>query len=350
MQRRTIEALSFVCTVVLVTVAFIWIVLPFYGAVLWAAILAILFHPLYRWLYRSTGERRNLSAALALTACVCIVVIPGALLLAALAREATWLYHTLAAPDYDIPAGLERVRELLPDFVVEALAALGLDDLAEVQQRINTLLGRVAQTVAARAIVLGQSTAQFVIALGVMLYLLFFLFRDGTAIAGIIRRASPLNERHTRRVFEKFASAVKATVKGNISIALIQGTIGGVVFWLLGIKASLLWGAAMAVLSLLPAIGAALIWAPVAGYLLISGDHWRGLALMAAGLLVISTIDNLLRPALVGKDLRLPDYLILISTLGGLALFGMNGFVIGPLVAALFVAVWSLFVDEQKPP
>ena len=141
---------------------------------------------------------------------------------------------------------------------------------------------------------------------------------------------------------------MKATVKGNLTIALVQGTIGGVTFWLLGIGAALLWGALMTFLSLLPAVGAALVWVPVAVYLLMTGAYGRGILLLAVGVLVISTIDNLLRPQLVGKDLRLPDYLILVSTVGGLALFGMNGFVIGPLIAALFVAVWLLFVDEQS--
>ena len=202
--------------------------------------------------------------------------------------------------------------------------------------------------IAAQAVVIGQSTAQFVVGLGIMLYVLFFLFRDGPRIAAVIRRASPLSDSHTRRIFERFASAVKATVKGNLTIALVQGTIGGVTFWLLGIGAALLWGALMTFLSLLPAVGAALVWVPVAVYLLMTGAYGRGILLLAVGVLVISTIDNLLRPQLVGKDLRLPDYLILVSTVGGLALFGMNGFVIGPLIAALFVAVWLLFVDEQN--
>lgn len=348
MERRKTEGLSFAVTLILVTLGFFWIILPYYGAVLWAVILAILFHPLYLLLLGRTGNRRNLAAALSLAACICIVVIPGALLLAALAREATWLYNNLSSSSYDIPAGLRGLQDLLPDFVVEALALLGLDDLAEIQQRINAVLGQVAQAVAAQALVIGQSTAQFFVALGVMLYVLFFFFRDGTAIAAAIRRASPLNDHHTMRIFQKFSSAVKATVKGNLTIALIQGGIGGLTFWLLGVKGALLWAAAMTVLSLLPAVGAGLIWAPVAIYLLLTGQILRGLVLIAVGVLIISIIDNLLRPTLVGKDLRLPDYLILLSTLGGLALFGINGFVIGPLIAALFASVWLLFAEEQK--
>lgn len=194
---------------------------------------------------------------------------------------------------------------------------------------------------------IGQGTVQFAVGLGVMLYLLFFLFRDGHTLALAIRRASPLKERYTDQIFRKFASVVKATVKGNVIIAIVQGAIGGITFWLLGLEAALLWGVLMAMLSLLPAVGAALVWAPVAGYLLLSGDYFRGLILIAVGAFVIGLVDNLLRPPLVGKDLRLPDYLILISTVGGISLVGINGFVIGPLIAAMFVAVWSLFNDDQ---
>ena len=140
---------------------------------------------------------------------------------------------------------------------------------------------------------------------------------------------------------------VRATVKGNIVVAVIQGTIGGVIFWALGIKGALLWGTLMAFLSLLPAVGSALVWVPAAGYLLLTGALWRGLILVLVGVLVIGLIDNVLRPILVGKDTRMPDYVVLVSTLGGISIFGINGFVIGPLIAALFIAAWTLFRDEQ---
>ena len=129
---------------------------------------------------------------------------------------------------------------------------------------------------------------------------------------------------------------------------LVQGAIGGIVFWLLGMDGALLWGVVMAFLSLLPVIGAAAVWVPAAFYLLLSGDVIKGFILLATGILVISLVDNLLRPPLVGKGARMPDYLILVSTLGGIALMGINGFVVGPLIAALFVTVWSMMSDSDS--
>jgi len=136
---------------------------------------------------------------------------------------------------------------------------------------------------------------------------------------------------------------IRATVKGNIAVAATQGALGGLIFWVLGIQGPVLWGVIMAFLSLLPAVGASLIWGPVTLYFLATGATWQGITLALYGVGVIGLVDNLLRPLLVGKDTKMPDYVVLISTLGGMALFGLTGFVIGPVVAALFMATWDLY-------
>lgn len=347
MHKPSAQDVCFTVLVVLVTIAFFFLLLPFYSAVLWAVILAVLFNPLQRWLTRRLGGRRTQAAAISLLVCVCIVVIPGTLVFGALAQEANNLYQQIGTRQFDPAQIIERAHSRLPQFVVNLLEAADLGDFAALQERFTSMLAQVSRFVATRAVSIGQGTAQFLIGLGVMLYVLFFLFRDGPRLAATIGRASPLSARHTQHVMTKFTEVVKATVKGNFIIGMIQGTVGGLTFWALGIQAPLLWGVVMTVLSLLPAVGAFLVWAPVAAYLMVVGEYLRGSILIAVGVLVISMVDNLLRPALVGKDLRLPDYMVLVSTLGGLALFGMNGFVIGPLIAALFVAVWSLFVNER---
>lgn len=288
--------------------------------------------------------------ALSVLACICVVVIPGTLILAALANEAAGLYTRIGTQEFDPGTLFSRLQGALPPFVWKGLAALDLGDMAQIQARLTSFLLEVSQTIATRAVTIGQNTAQFVISLGVMLYLLFFLFRDGVALAARIRKASPLGERETDQMLEKFASVVKATVKGNVTIAAIQGAIGGLTFFMLGIQPALLWGILMAVLSLLPAVGAGLVWVPAAAYLQLTGAYLKGAILLTVGTLVISTVDNLLRPPLVGKGTMLPDYAVLISTVGGLSLIGMNGFVLGPLIVALFVAAWSLFSDDKMHP
>jgi predicted PurR-regulated permease PerM len=157
-----------------------------------------------------------------------------------------------------------------------------------------------------------------------------------------------LSLKYKQRLFNNFTTVIRATVKGNVLVAIAQGALGGLIFWLLGVQAPLLWAVVMAFLSLLPAVGAAIVWAPVAVYFLVTGKVWQGVALIAFGVFVIGLVDNILRPVLVGKDTKMPDYVVLLSTVGGMALFGLSGFVIGPVVAALFIATWDLFASAEE--
>lgn len=342
------ERVSFVILIGLITVAFGWLLWPFYGAVLWAVILAILFDPLQRWLEPRLGGRKGWAAAISVLACICIVLIPGGIVLTLLAQEAAGFYDTLRQGQTDPAAIAQNVHQALPSFVTDLLERFNLGTFDEIRRRVMDFLGQTAQTIAARLVSIGQETAQLVVGLGVMLYLLFFLFRDRDELLPRIKRASPLSPEHTDYLLEKFTSVVKATVKGNVIIAMIQGAIGGVAFWLLGIGGALLWGVLMMFLSLLPAVGSFIVWGPAAAYLFLSGAYLKGTILVLVGVLVIGVIDNLLRPPLVGAGTRMPDYLVLVSTLGGIALIGLNGFVVGPLIAAIFIAVWSLFANEKQ--
>jgi predicted PurR-regulated permease PerM len=201
--------------------------------------------------------------------------------------------------------------------------------------------------VGTHALGITQDTFDYVGGLFITLYLTFFLIRDGEAVARAVRRAVPLAPPHKRELFEKFATVIRATVKGSLLVAAVQGALGGIAFWFLGLSGAVLWAVLMAVLSLLPAIGAALVWLPVAAYLLLTGALWQGLALVAWGVLVIGLVDNVLRPVLVGKDTRMPDYVVMISTLGGVAVFGVNGLVVGPAIAAMFIAVWHIYATRH---
>jgi predicted PurR-regulated permease PerM len=167
-------------------------------------------------------------------------------------------------------------------------------------------------------------------------------------LAARFRHAIPLREEQKAALFGRFAVVVRATVKGGILVAIVQGALGGLAFWFLGVHAPLLWAVLMSFLSLLPAIGAGIVWLPVAIYFLATGSIWQGVGLIAYGVLVIGLVDNLLRPFLVGKDTKLPDYVVLLSTLGGIEVFGLNGFVIGPVVAAMFMVAWENFTSSRQ--
>ena len=182
-----------------------------------------------------------------------------------------------------------------------------------------------------------------------MLYLLFFFLRDGTRLLEGLVRALPLGDERERHLLGRFAEVSRATIKGTVVVGIVQGAIGGVAFAIIGLGAPVLWGVVMALLSILPAVGPSLVWLPAAIILLVNGEIVGGIALLAVGLLVIGFIDNLLRPILVGRDTRMPDYLILLSTLGGLAGFGLAGIIIGPIIAAFFLSIWQMAEAELGP-
>ena len=343
MHTIELQRKVFLFLLIAVTLAFGWILLPFYGAVFWAVILALLFSPLHRWLLLRLPGRRNLAALASLGVCLLIAILPVTLIALSLVREATVLFQRAREGDIGFAQYFQQVMGALPDWASDLLGRLGFGTIPELQDRLADGAATLSQFVATQALNLGQGTVQFFVAFAIMLYLLFFLFRDGAMLASRIHRAIPLNEAHKRALIGKFTTVIRATVKGNIVVAVVQGALGGLIFWILGVQGVVLWSVVMAFLSLLPAIGTGLVWGPVAIWFLATGSVVQGVVLIAYGVFVIGLVDNILRPILVGKDTRMPDYVVLISTLGGMALFGLNGFVIGPLVAALFMSTWDLF-------
>jgi predicted PurR-regulated permease PerM len=348
MKNKLLEQKFFLMLLTAVSVAFVWILLPFYGAVFWAVILAIIFAPLHRRLIARFPNRRNLAALLALLVCVLIAVLPMIFITGSLVQEGAALYQQMKGGQLEVGSFLERFKMALPTQIQAVLDRLGAGDLASLREKLSEAALQGSQFVANQAVNIGQNTFQFVVAFFVMLYLLFFFFRDGAMLSRRIRDAVPLGDRQKHLLFTKFITVVRATVKGNIIVAVTQGVLGGLIFRFFDIQGAVLWGVLMAFLSLLPAVGAGLVWGPVAVYFLVTGAVWQGVVLTLYGIFVIGLVDNILRPLLVGKDTKMPDYLVLMSTLGGMALFGLNGFVIGPLIAALFMAAWALFTDPPS--
>lgn len=343
----SIQRASFYVLLVIVTIAFVWLLIPYYTAVLWAVILAILFFPVHRRLQRWVGGRSTIAALLTLLLCICLVILPALGILASLIQEGTSLYQRISNNEIDLNAHLLRLQAVMPAFLNNWLAALKLEGFAELWARLSSGFMEAGQSIAGGLLSFGQNTLQFFISMGLMLYLLFFLFRDGASLGRTLRHSIPLSDDYTRQFVDKFAAVVRATVRGNVIIAIIQGVIGGLTFWALGLEAALLWGVLMTFLSMLPAIGAAIVWVPAAIWLFLAGAWIKGMLMVIVGTFVIGLIDNLLRPPLVGQGTRLPDYVVLISTVGGISLFGLSGFVIGPLIAALFISAWSLFTQQQ---
>lgn len=347
-SNAKIETYCFFIILVFFSCAFLGIMLPFFGAIFWAIVLAILFMPMQCYLECKLKGRKNIATIITICFCILIVVVPVMFVINSLFEEASTLLIRLKEGKLDFGEYLKHITDSLPVWLQNLLDKAGwTGDLADIRGKLSELAMTASQFAANQAYGLGQVTLKFAVTLCVMMYLLFFLLRDGLWMERKIYEAIPLGGQRKTDLFGKFSTVVKATVKGNIIVACIQGALGGVAFWFYGIQGAVLWGSIMAVLSLLPAVGASLVWGPVAIYFLVTGMIWQGVSLIIYGALVIGMIDNFLRPVLVGKDTKLPDWLVMLSTLGGISVFGINGFVLGPLVAAMFIAVWAVLTERR---
>jgi predicted PurR-regulated permease PerM len=348
LKTPELEFKALLALVLVATVLFGLILWPFFGAVCWAVFIAIVFWPLQKRFLRGARGRHSTAALASLLVVVIIVILPLAMLTASITQEASVFAGKLRSGEIQVGTYFQRFVEALPAWAQGILQRFGITDFSLLQQKVLDGMGNSGQAITSRAFLVGQLTLDLVVGFFVMLYVLFFLFRDGERLAQSIQRTIPLREDHTRRLLTQFATVVRATVKGNIVVALVQGALGSMAFWVLGLPGAILWGAVMAVLSLLPAVGAALVWGPVAAYFFFAGEPVKGIGLTLWGVIAIGLVDNFLRPILVGRDTRMPDYLVLVATLGGLVVFGLNGFVIGPVIAAVFLVSWEMLASARK--
>jgi len=261
-----LEDKTFLLLVVIVSLAFAWILIPYYEAVFWATVLAIVFAPAYRRLARSMRQKRTLSALATVTMILMIVILPLTLIAALLVQEGFSVYERIQSGELNIVRYFQQLFGALPAWVTNLLDRFGLTNLGLMQERLSASLIKGSQFLAARALNIGQNTFDLIVNLFIVVYLLFFLLRDGDDLSNRIRDAIPLHAEQQRDLFNKFTTVIRATVKGNVVVAVVQGTLGGLIFWFLGVHAPVLWAVLMALLSLLPAVGAGLVWLPIAVY------------------------------------------------------------------------------------
>ena len=371
MAEYNTQRMFFFALLILVTLAFFWLIRGFLQPIFWAVALGIIVYPAHAQLAQRLPKQPSLAAVISVITVVLLVILPLIGLGAAVADEATALMkrfngaetaqevtEELREPDPELEQvveslegsgiGVERifaaVQERLPP-VVEFMDGIGLTP-ERLESQISAAALAASQFIATNAVAIGQNTLRMAIYFVLMLYLLFFFLRDGTRLLDGLVLALPLGDARERHLLNRFAQVARATIKGTLVVGIVQGAIGGVTFAVLGIGAPVLWGVLMALLSILPAIGPAIVWLPAAIILFVDGRYFAGGALVLIGVLVIGLVDNVLRPILVGRDTRMPDYLVLLSTLGGLAAFGLAGIVIGPIIAAFFLSVWEMAQAE----
>ncbi len=342
-MEKNFPHIFFLVLVLLVSAAFVGLIGEFMMGIFWAIILTILFHNMYDRLTVRLKGKSNLAAALTMLFILLIVILPVLFIGSSLVSESIYYYDKVESGEIDLQGTIEDIRSSIP-MNLEVLEKYGLN-LDKAKDGLNDIITNGSQMAASQALTFTQNFFKFFLQFAVMLYVLFFFLRDGKQLIEGIIWVLPIGDEKERALIRRFESVARATVKGSLLVAILQGVIGGILFWAVGIPAAMLWGVVMIFLSLLP-IGSTIVWLPAALILIFQGAVAKGGVVLVIGSLVIGLADNILRPRLVGQDTKMPDYLILLATLGGISWFGISGFVIGPIIAALFITVWQMMGKE----
>ncbi|MFB0612178.1 AI-2E family transporter [Aurantiacibacter poecillastricola] len=346
-ENRRLEGGGYLLFLALVTLGFAFIIWPFLLPILWAALAAIMFQPMVRW-FRARLGGDNRAAIATLLVITVAIIIPAFLIGGVVVEQATAVVVAFQEGRIDLAAWFETIFSALPATLRESLAASGLGSPALIQDRAQELALESSGLIARQAVSITGSAFGFVLAFGVGLYVAYFLLRDGKRVGSQIIAHLPLGSDIARELADRFLLIVRATVKGSIVVGLAQGALGAITYWIVGMPSVVLLGLLTAFFSLLPAVGPAIVWAPIAIYLLATGAIWQGVVVLVSGVAIIGMADNVLRPILVGRDTGIPDWIILVSTLGGIAAMGLAGIVVGPMAAGLFLAGWSILYRSRR--
>ena len=320
----------------LITILFVSIIFNFAAPILWSIVVSIIFYPLYEKFLLMTNKK-SLSSILSLILILLLVIMPSIGILGLITNELIIFINSF--DDYS----LERYVEMIPNesLINDLLAWTGLN-ISQLTEKADDFLLAASKVFYESVSKISANVINFFISLFLFIYLTFFFLKDGEKILQSCMDAFPMKNEDESYLLNEFQKTTRATIKGTIIVALAQGFLGYMTLLLLGIEGALIWGAVMSLLSIIPAVGTILVWLPIALVLFANGQMIQASILIFSGIFIIGMIDNLLRPILIGKETKIPDYLILLTTIGGISIFGITGFIIGPIIASLFISIWSL--------
>ena len=340
MTETRFRQVFLIVLVIAISAAFVAMIRAFLLTILLAAIFAGLCYPVYQRMLGWLRGRRALAAVTTLILLLALVMAPLLAILGAGANEALRVTETIRPrlqQFVEQPGVFDSYLRALPGYhYVEPYRT-------QILTKAGELVGSTSAFLFAALSATTRATAVFVFHFFVLLYTMFFFLMDGPGLLRAVLPYLPLTDADKQRMVDKFVSVTRATLKGTILIGAAQGILGGLAFWAVGIDGAIFWGTVMTVLSIIPGVGGALVWVPAAIILVSSGEAARGIGLALFCALIVGSIDNLLRPRLVGQDTKMHELLIFFSTLGGLMLFGAMGFILGPILAALFLTAWEMF-------
>ena len=344
MQLRAFNVHFFFLLLLAVGAVVFFIFEPFLTAIVAAAILTALFKKPYYAFERWTRGHRAWSAFLTCLMVIVIIVTPVFLVLSLAIGEANDLYHTLGET-----SALERIiNQTVETGRTTPYLNIFFDTQTLNQERILEDIRQFSQNALGLLQAAYQGITHFVFWIFVMFFTLFYFLIDGKRALKYLMQLSPLRDEHDKLLITKFISISRATLKGTLVVGVIQGLLGGITFWIAGIPSPAIWGLVMVLFSIVPMVGTAIIWVPAGIIMLLLGDIWQGILILSIGAGVISVIDNILRPKLVGKDTQMHPLMVFFATIGGISFFGLPGFIIGPIIVSLFMALGEIYSIEFR--
>ncbi len=329
--------------VLFISVIFFAMIRYFLMAVFLAAIFSALAMPLFHRFERWLGGRKSLSAAMTLFTLLLIVVLPFSALLGVIASQAVrisrialpWVQQQILEP-----AAFDQQLRTVPFYGQIELYR------EEILQKAGELAGKTGSLLFSTISSFTYSALNDIFLLFVFLYTMFFFLRDGKQLLEKVLSYLPLTKTDQYRLLDKFLSVTRATIKGSLVVGIVQGSLAGLALHLAGIDSAIFWGAIMSIISVVPVLGPPLVWIPAAIYLAATGQYPQAIGLSLFCSLVVGQIDNIIRPILVGRDTQMHELLIFFGTMGGIGLFGLFGFIVGPIIAALFTTLWEMYGES----
>jgi predicted PurR-regulated permease PerM len=328
----------------LVTLLFLYLLKPFFFPLFWAAVIAAIFQPLYRRINRKLNHP-SLSTILIFLVIAVIILLPAGVVGTLVFNESLSLYEKLSPDPKNIDRGFQNIIGLIAN---NPLADLFNLDKSVLIEKAAEVLRSVTNYIFVNLTTLTQNTLGLIIQFAIMFYALFFFVRDGEKFLRTAMRVLPLGMGRERLLYDRFVTTARSTLKVTLIIGGIQGVLGGIIFLITDIEGAVIWGLLMIIMAVVPVVGCSIIWGPAGILMLLSGQIWEGVLILASGVLVISMVDNLLRPILIGKDVEMHPLLIFLSSLGGIVLFGFSGFVIGPIITSMLLAIWTMYEEFQQ--
>ncbi len=344
---KNLNTYFFFGVLLVVTVAVFLLLKPFISAIFVAALFAVMFLRPYNFFLKIFKGSAVLSAILSCLLVTFTIILPFSIMAGLMGNE-------IGKVAYNVTNGNSSVtQESVKNFIDKAYEVEVFNiSLSQLKSSVSDEeIANLAKNAVDKSISFFKETSQSVVNsiiwIFVMFFTLFYFFIDGKSFVKKIMQLSPLKDEHEEMLISKFVSMVRATLKGTLIIGVIQGSIGGVSFMIAGVSSPVVWSVVMILFSIIPATGASIVLIPAAIIMFITGNIWQGIFLMTVGI-VVSFLDNFLRPKLVGNDTQMHSLLVFFATLGGLSVFGLMGFIIGPIIMALAIALWEIYSVEFK--